>query len=215
MPIVGGSHDPLLEWALRQCGGGLAMLPGASADGLARMAAGEAAVAGIHFRDNVARASETLAGHDVVLIHWAKRHQGLVVAPGNPLRLGGTADLAGRRVVLRQPGAGSRALFDELAAGVGFIPAGTALTETEVGLAVLQGQADAGLAVESVAASLRLGFVPVVVESYDLLVHRHAYFEPAVQALMAFARTRAFGAQAESLGGYDLGELGAVRWNAP
>jgi excisionase family DNA binding protein len=30
MPIVGGSHDPLLEWALRESGCGLATLPEAA-----------------------------------------------------------------------------------------------------------------------------------------------------------------------------------------
>src|SRR5690349_15710234 len=34
MPIVGGSHDPLLEWALRESGCGLATLPEGSEAGL-------------------------------------------------------------------------------------------------------------------------------------------------------------------------------------
>ena len=34
-PIVGGSHDPLLEWALRESGSGLASLPEGSRSGLA------------------------------------------------------------------------------------------------------------------------------------------------------------------------------------
>ena len=33
-PIVGGSHDPLLEWALRESGSGLASLPEGSEAGL-------------------------------------------------------------------------------------------------------------------------------------------------------------------------------------
>ena len=36
-PIVGGSHDPLLEWALRESGGGLASLPEGSEAGLRRL----------------------------------------------------------------------------------------------------------------------------------------------------------------------------------
>src|SRR5262249_3340020 len=32
-PIVGGSHDPLLEWALRESASGLASPPGGSGDG--------------------------------------------------------------------------------------------------------------------------------------------------------------------------------------
>ena len=35
--IVGGSHDPLLEWALRESGCGLASLPEGSEEGLHRL----------------------------------------------------------------------------------------------------------------------------------------------------------------------------------
>lgn len=225
--VVAGSHDPLLEWCLRQVG--LAMLPGTSAAGLDRLVASEAALAGIHLRDpasgeyNVPQVAEALAGRDVAVIEWARRRQGLVVAPGNPLGIAGMTDLVDKRarLVLRQPGAGSHALFQSLLIDWGvdaarlIIAPQTALSETEVGLAILEGAADAGLAVESVARSLRLGFVPLHQERYDLIVERRAYFEPAVQALFAFTRTPAFAAKAEALGGYDLGGLGQVRWNAP
>ena len=47
-PIVGGSHDPLLEWALRESGSGLASLPEGSEAGLRRLARGEVMAAAIH-----------------------------------------------------------------------------------------------------------------------------------------------------------------------
>ena len=47
-PIVGGSHDPLLEWALRESGCGLASLPEGSEAGLRRLARGEVTAAAIH-----------------------------------------------------------------------------------------------------------------------------------------------------------------------
>src|SRR5258705_2838292 len=40
-PIVGGSHDPLLEWALRESASQLASLPEGSETGLARLRLGE------------------------------------------------------------------------------------------------------------------------------------------------------------------------------
>jgi len=40
-PIVTGSHDPLLEWALRESGSGLATLAVGSEAGFARFVAGE------------------------------------------------------------------------------------------------------------------------------------------------------------------------------
>ena len=47
-PIVGGSHDPLLEWALRESGSGLAYLPEGSEAGLRRLVRGEVMAAAIH-----------------------------------------------------------------------------------------------------------------------------------------------------------------------
>ena len=48
MPIVGGSHDPLLEWALRESGSGLATLPEGSEAGLARFEQGGIVGSSIH-----------------------------------------------------------------------------------------------------------------------------------------------------------------------
>lgn len=225
--VLAGSHDPLLEWSVRECGGDLAMNAAGSLDGVRRFAAGEAMVCALHVLDpetgvyNVP-AIETL-GEDAVLVEWAKREQGLVVAAGNPLKVRGVSDLGGHRarVVLRQEGAGSRILFEHLVARAGLsladldLVAQPARTETDLGQAVSEGKADAGLAVQAAAHAFHLDFVPLHHERLDLFVRRRDYFEPPVQALLAFARTRAFAARAAEMGGYDISENGTVRWNAP
>jgi len=225
--VVAGSHDPLLEWSLREVGGGLAVLSGSSSDGLVRLAAGEAAVAGIHLFDpdsgtcNVVQARQALSERNVVLVEWAWRQQGLVVAADNPLGIAALADLVRvkARVVMRQDGAGSRLLFEHLLAEAGIapdrlnVPAAPVRSETDVGLAILDGAADAGLAVASVAKSLKLDFVPLHRERFDLAIDRRAYFDPPVQALLAFARTNEFARRVETLGGYDVSGIGSIRWN--
>jgi len=227
--VVAGSHDPLLEWCLREAGGGLALLPGSSVEGLDRMVAGEAALAGIHLLDqdtgdyNTPQVRAALADQNVVVIEWAWRQQGLVVKAGNPLGIAALGDLivAKARVVSRQEGSGSRVLFLRLLAEAGLddgqllTQSGSVRSETDVGLAILDGTADVGLAVASVAQSLKLGFVPLRRERFDLVIDRRAYFDPPVQALLAFAKTREFAARAEALGGYDISGLGTIRWNAP
>src|SRR6185437_1784543 len=47
-PIITGSHDPLLEWALRESGSGLATLAVGSEAGFSRFIAGETIAAAIH-----------------------------------------------------------------------------------------------------------------------------------------------------------------------
>ncbi|HUT50174.1 MAG TPA: helix-turn-helix transcriptional regulator [Alphaproteobacteria bacterium] len=227
-PVVAGSHDPLLEWALRESGSELALHPGGSLDGLRRLAAGEAVVAGSHapdadggYRGRVA--AHALASQPVVVLAWAWRRQGLVVAQGNPHGLETIADLARRgvRVVLRQEAAGSQLLLLHLLAKAELDPGaltaieGPARSETDVARAVVEARADAGLAIEAAARAHGLDFVPLHRERYDLAVMRRDYFEAPVQALLSFARSEAFKARARELGGYEIGELGQVIYNAP
>jgi len=146
-----------------------------------------------------------------------------VLPPDNPLGIGSIVDLRTKRprIVPREPEAGTSVLLALLLAQAGIdlqslslLPE-VARSQTDVGLAVLEGRADAGLAVEAVARQLRLTFVPLQRERYDLVVDRRAYFEPPFQALLAFVRTQPFRARAEALGGYDVSALGTVRFNGP
>ena len=79
--------------------------------------------------------------------------------------------------------------------------------------AIVEGRADAGLAIEAVARQFRLAFVPLAEERFDIALRRKSYFEAPTQALLAFARTSAFKRRAALLGGYDVAEVGKVVWN--
>ncbi|MEE9589560.1 MAG: helix-turn-helix domain-containing protein, partial [Hyphomicrobiaceae bacterium] len=50
-----GSHDPLLDWALRESGCGLATYFDGSLDGLERFAAGEGIASGLHIYEPAAK----------------------------------------------------------------------------------------------------------------------------------------------------------------
>src|SRR6185436_17856992 len=90
-PIMGGSHDPLLEWALRESHSGLASLPEGSEEGLRRLTRGEVMVAAIHMHRldgddetaNLDVVADAAGLHDAVVIAFARREQGILVAPGN------------------------------------------------------------------------------------------------------------------------------------
>jgi len=226
--VITGSHDPLVDWALQASRCGLASLLGGSSDGLGRFARGEAAVCALHIPDdegegyNVEAVRSAGADRDAVLIEWARRRQGLMLAPGNPHGIESLADLAaGRvRVIDRQPGAGSRLLFDRLLAEAGIdradldVGEDNAVSETDVAREVHAGHADAGVGIEAAAHEAGLAFVPLAEERLDLLMSRRTYFEPPVQALLALTRTRRFAERARTLGGYDLSGTGTVHLNA-
>lgn len=223
-PVFLGSHDPLLDWALRQSRCGLATFFDGSLDGLTRFRAGEGVAAGIHVRDresgdwNVPKASSIFAGQPVVLVGWAARRRGLVVPQGQERQIRGFGDLNGRRVAPRQPESGTDRLFHDLLAQAGVDAGGIAFTdvarsEQDAVLAVSQGTADAAFGLEALARQFGLGFVPVIEERFDLLVDRRGWFEPPMQRLLAFCHDAPFRARADGFAGYDISGLGAVRWN--
>ena len=226
-PIVGGSHDPLLEWALRESGCGLASLPEGSEAGLHRLVRREVAVAAIHLHRlegddecaNPDAVAQTAALHDAVVIAFARREQGILVAPGNPLDLRDIRAVVRQRarIALRPSGAGAQLLLLALLAQAG-VTAGelnavkpVCPTGPDVAQAVRSGRADCGLATRAVARAAALDFVPLVWEHFDLVLRQGDYFLPAEQTLFRFLRSPALGERAAEFGGYDVSAVGEVR----
>jgi excisionase family DNA binding protein len=226
-PIVGGSHDPLLEWALRESGSGLATLPEGSESGLRRLARGEVLAAAIHLHriegdDDSANADAVASApglHDAVVIAFARREQGLLVAPGNPLKLTDIASAAARRarMALRPNGAGAQLLLIALLARAGLaFEALNAVkppcpTGPDIAQAVRTERADCGIATRAVALAAGLDFVPLTWERFDLALRQRDYFMAGPQALFGFLHTPAFRERAAELRGYDTAETGQVR----
>jgi excisionase family DNA binding protein len=224
--IIAGSHDPLLEWAARESGSGLAILACGSRAGLNKLAEGAARIAAMHWLDdggtyNVPLVRERMQEGDVVAVEWAQRTQGLVVATGNPMKLRSVADVARRkaRVVARQPASGSQRLLEHLVARANLgleslnVVGKPAFAETDLAAAIRDGKADAGIAIEAAARVNGLGFVPLTQERFDLVMRRRDYFDPPMQALLAFARGAEFREQAERFGGYDVTGTGRIAFN--
>ncbi len=227
-PVLAGSHDPLLDWATRESGSGLALLAGGSEDGPIRLSAKEAAIAAMHIVDGASGTYNVLAIQsmrglaDVVLIEWAKREQGLILPRGNPADVTGIKDLAAKRlrIMRRQAGAGTQTLLRHLVAREGLDLDALAMletpaqTETDLASAIFDGKADCGLAVRAMARRFHLDFIPLHWERFDLAVRRRDYFEGPAQRLLRFAQTPGFRQQAQELGGYDIDGHGQVNYNA-
>ncbi len=215
-----GSHDPLLEWALRQSQCGLATFFDGSANGLERFAREEGIATGLHIPDamgwNVGSVEEAIGHANAVLIRWARRARGIVTKPEVADGVHDLSGLAGMKVAKRQPASGTAVLFDRLMReeNVPFEQVGPYHSEEDAVLAVLDREADAAFGLASVASQYGLSFGPLVEEEFDLLVDRAAYFTPPFQAFLAFCSSEEFAARAEGLSGYSVDGLGEVRWNA-
>ena len=152
------------------------------------------------------------------LIGFAQRSQGLMVAPGNPLRLTALEDVASTkaRFINRALGTGTRVLLDDLLAQLKLRPAdldGYADTEPShaaVAQAVASGAADAGLGIEAAARSRGLDFVPLVREDYYLVCLKTALEQEPVQALREVLRSPAWQERVGVLPGYVPDRCGEV-----
>lgn len=220
-----GSHDPLLEWALRESGCGIPAFFDGSSDGLDRFARGEATATGMHILDpsagdwNRSLVAKRFGEEPVVLLEWARRQRGFILPKNHRHKIENAADVKGLSLVSRQAGAGAQILWEHLCTQAGLKAGEVTLVEppardeTAVARAVAKGKADAGFGLECSAREFGLDFVPLVEERYDLLIWRRAYFDPPLQALVAFCRRKVFAARAADLGGYNLADQGMVRFN--
>jgi excisionase family DNA binding protein len=223
-PVVAGSDDPLLEWAVRESKCELSILVEGSHSGILRLLHGQAVACAAHLIDeesgtyDAQAIARQLPGLDFVIIEWARRQQGLVVDRNHRKKITSIRDLVapGVRTAVRQEGSGSAQLLKKLAADAGIDIAhltsigAPRTSETDVAVAIREGEADAGLAIEAVARDKGMHFVPLIWERFDLIVRPMEFFEPPLQRLFAFIRTVDFRARAKALGGYDVSNTGNV-----
>src|SRR4051812_14610571 len=225
--VAVGSHDLVLDLAASQLraadpGVTLASSNVGSLGGLVALRDGLCHVAGSHLLDpatgeyTLPYVDRVLGDRDVAVVRLVHRDQGLIVAPRNPLRLTGIADLArdDLRYVNRQRGAGTRVLLDHELGRRRIAPdaipgyAREEHTHLAVAAAVAAGRADAGLGVKAAARAFGLDFVPVTREPYDLVLDAEALEDPVTAPLWALLEDADFRAAVEALGGYGTEEMG-------
>ena len=226
-PIVGGSHDPLLQWALAESRAGLAILPEGSESGYRRFLKGEVIAAAIHFHDledpakdaNVEIVAKEPTLYDAVLVGFAARDQGLLVPPGNPLELTSLDDAVRKsaRFATRPEGAGAQQLLLALLreAGRDLRDLGSSLvaaTGPDIAQAIRADHADCGVATRSVATAAGLDFISLATERFDLLMRQRDSYRQPLQTLLALLDQPAFALRAKELGGLDISQAGKIRW---
>ena len=209
-PIVGGSHDPLLQWALSESRAGLAILPEGSEAGYRRFLKGEVIAAAIHFHDlddpekdaNLEIVGREATLFDAVLIGFAARDQGLIVASGNPLGLASLRDASrascGSPFVRRVPGPSSCCSACSSATGLSvddLVPRSRGADRPGHRPGHPRRPCRLGVATRAVATAAGLGFVPLCVEHFDLLMRQRDYFRPPLQTFLTLLADSRFADQ--------------------
>lgn len=196
-----------------------------SVDAIAALNAGRCTLAGFHSSQQPGLGSMAQRAYQPLLepgrhklIGFAERSQGLIVAPGNPLRLHGMREVARwrARYVNRPAGSGTRLLCDELLERDGIAASDLAGYEREepshaaVAQAVASGSADAGMGIEAAARARGLDFVPLLQERYYLVCLKEALDEPPVASLRKLLQGEAWQRVLAGLPGYAPWRSGEV-----
>ena len=154
---------------------------------------------------------------DLVAVTLWHRRLGLIArSDSQPVRSLAELPRKKKRLVNRQAGSGVRWFVDQQLRQARIKPERItgyeveARTHWEVGLHVLQGRADVGVAVQSVAELLDLSFTEMVEERFDLLVSKELYFAKPVQALLDVVTSPELKERAAALGGYEVRAAGKV-----
>ncbi len=188
------------------------------------LAAGECDLAGFHVPD-----PPSLLGHllpeyrsrlderEYRYLRLLSRHQGMIVAHGNPQRIRSLADLLrpGLRLANRERGSGTRLLFDALLASQGVTPEAIegyeseGLTHMATAARVRSGTADVAFGIEAAARAHDLGFVPVANEHYYLAAPIRSTAADALDTLARAADTVVFRRAIARIGGYDAAHVPA------
>lgn len=224
-----GSHDNILDLLANELMGlaeplSLVSSHVGSMGGLTALKNGSALFAGCHLFDpatgdfNFPFLQKHLPGLDLTVINLAIRHQGLIVAKGNPKNIRGVADLARADVAFinRQRGAGTRILLDHHLSQAGIAPDTVRgydreeFTHMAVAVNVLTGSADCGLGIFAAAKALDLDFAPLAHERYDLILPTAYLDDPRIQILRMVIETPRFQERMRELGGYETDLTGKV-----
>ena len=227
--VITGSHDNTLDILADQIKGvsgdiSVSSSHVGSMGGLMAIKKGTCHMAGAHLLDpedgsyNISYIKKYLPDQKVWVINLVMRDQGLIVPKGNPENIKSIKDLKdkGLQFINRQPGSGTRILFDYKLKTLGISIhdiqgyENDEYTHMSVAVAVLSGRVDAGLGIQAAARALDLDFIPVVTEEYDLIIPDRFYKTRKIQALLDIIQTKKFQDRIQSLGGYGTQNTGKI-----
>ena len=192
-------------------------IPADSTQALALLENSLVHVAGIHLANStrpdahLGLAKRALAKENAVLVNLATWRQGLLVAPGNPFGIESVADLLAPDIqhARRNKGSGAQELLMRLMNEAGAPPFNEdaqplASSHAEVAQLVGTGVVRAGVAIESVAISEGLGFIPLSEERFDLVLAETSLERPELARFISLIDQPSFRSDASRLPGYDL-----------
>jgi putative molybdopterin biosynthesis protein len=157
------------------------------------------------------------------VVNFCLREQGILVQKGNPKNIKSVKDLgkSGITIINRQPGTGTRQLFDKELEKAGIKGKSiqgyenTLTRHMDIGLEILTKKADAGPGIKPVATVLGLDFIPICKERFDLLITKERFFDQGIQLFLSLLKGKVIKTTAQEYGGYDLSMCGKMLYPEP
>ena len=231
--LASGSNDPVLEMlhaSMRNSYPDFYIFSAniGSMEGLKALSRGFTDIAWCHLFDpqsgeyNIPYVFKFLPNINAVVVNLFHRELGFITAHGNPLHITGFEDLVKKdvRIINRQKGSGTRFYLDYSLDKLGILTVEVSgyekevYTHLDVGLSILSGEADVGIATTTIAKLLNLTVIPITWESFDMVLDQPTFFNKGVQAFIDLLKSEAFRNVIEKLGGYDFRDAGKILYSA-
>ena len=168
---------------------------------------------------NTAFVRKMLPGVSCLLINLAYRNVGFYVAKGNPHKINTWRDLTKKNISIinREKGSGIRILLDEKLRlnsikreqinGYNI----ERQSHSAVARGIARGEGDVGIGNEKAASQVDgIDFVPLQEERYDLVIKEEDLKYPIYKLIISTIQSEEFKKEIESLGGYDLKDIGKI-----
>ena len=232
--LAAGSNDPILEILInqtRQRSSDFLIFSSntGSIEGLRMLGSGITDIAWCHLADpitgeyNIESIKEITGNNEIAMVHLFFREVGFLLAPSISLKKKISFKYISEnnlKFVNRQPGSGTRISIDHLLSREGISPdringyTNEVFTHFEVGLKILSGEADAGIATVAVSKISGIPFIPMMKESFDMVLHKDTFFRKDVQEFIEILSSAEFRKSVEWLGDYDFTGSGRIIKNS-
>ncbi|MFC1671055.1 substrate-binding domain-containing protein [Spirochaetota bacterium] len=227
--LASGSNDPVLDILLnniKKINPDFYIFSSSigSKEGLRLLNEGLTDIAWCHILDpesgeyNIPYISSYLPEEKIAIVHLFYREQGFLVSPQLKHNVKEFKDLCKNnlRFVNRQKGSGTRILLDYNLNKNSINPDSIdgydneVYTHFEVGLSILSGKSDVGIATIAISKLLDIPFVPIVKESFDMVLKKETFFTSGVQTFIETLKSNDFRDSVRYLGDYDFNDSGKI-----
>ncbi len=232
--FAAGSNDPVLDILINHIKDGepethiFSSVTG-STEGLRLLGTGLTDIAWCHLAKpdtgeyDIDALAKLLPHKRIAIVHLFKRELGFMLHPDAKEKTMNFSIIAEKklRFINRQQGSGTRIITEKYIEYEKVDPEtvtgymSEVNTHLEVGLRILNGDCDTGIATNAIAKILGLKFIPLMKENFDMVLLQETFFRDEVQKFIETLNSENFRKMVAHLGNYDFSRSGKIIYSTP